>query len=84
MASAGDDRNGLLQMTVQTDGPPFEPLTLHDAPLYLFDENDKLKESRSSSSARNAEADRGARSAELLRPPGEIQSTTGDSRAGRQ
>jgi hypothetical protein len=43
-ASVGDDRNALLQMSVQTDGPPFGPLTLHGARLYLFDENDKIKE----------------------------------------
>ena len=43
-ASVGDGRNALLQMSVDTDGPPFGPLTLHGARLYLFDEKDKIKE----------------------------------------
>ena len=43
-ASVGDQRNALLQVTVHTDGPPFGPLTLHGARLYLFDEDDKIKE----------------------------------------
>ena len=43
-ASVGDERNALIQMTVHTDGPPFGPLALHGARLYLFDENDKIKE----------------------------------------
>jgi hypothetical protein len=43
-ATVGDQRNALLQLTVHTDGPPFGPLALHGARLYLFDENDKLKE----------------------------------------
>ena len=43
-ASVGDQRNALVQVTVHTDGPPFGPLTLHGARLYLFDEDDKIKE----------------------------------------
>jgi hypothetical protein len=43
-ASAGDKRNALVQLTVQTDGPPFGPLALHGARLYLFDESDNIKE----------------------------------------
>jgi hypothetical protein len=43
-AGVGDERNALVQVTVQTDGPPFGPLTLHGARLYLFDENDKIKD----------------------------------------
>ena len=43
-ASVGDQRNALVQVTAHTDGPPFGPLTLHGARLYLFDENDKIKE----------------------------------------
>jgi hypothetical protein len=43
-ASVGDERNALLQVTVDSDGPPFGPLTLHGARLYLFDENDKIKD----------------------------------------
>ena len=43
-ASVGDQRNALVQVTVHTDGPPFGPLTLHGARLYLFDENHKIKE----------------------------------------
>jgi hypothetical protein len=43
-ASVGDQRNALVQVTVQTDGPPFGPLTLHGARLYLFDDDDKIKE----------------------------------------
>ena len=42
-ASVGDERNALLHVTVDTDGPPFGPMTLHGARLYLFDETDKLK-----------------------------------------
>ena len=44
MASAGDERNALVQLTAQMDGPPFGPLTWHGARLYLFDENDKIQE----------------------------------------
>ena len=43
-AGVGDERNALVQVTVQTDGPPFGPLTLHGARLYLFDEDDKIKD----------------------------------------
>ena len=43
-AGVGDERNALVQVTVQTDGPPFGPLTLHGARLYLFDDEDKLKD----------------------------------------
>jgi hypothetical protein len=43
-ASVGDRRNALVHLTVHTDGPPFGPLALHGARLYLFDDNDKIKE----------------------------------------
>jgi hypothetical protein len=43
-ATVGDERNALVHVTVHTDGPPFGPLFLHGARLYLFDENDKIKE----------------------------------------
>jgi len=43
-AGVGDERNALVQVTVQTDGPPFGPLTLHGARLYLFDEDDRIKD----------------------------------------
>jgi hypothetical protein len=43
-ASVSAGPNALLHVTVQTDGPPFGPLTLHGARLYLFDDNDKIKE----------------------------------------
>src|SRR6516164_9837324 len=33
-ASVSDGQNALLQVTVQTDGPPFGPLTLFGARLY--------------------------------------------------
>lgn len=45
-ASVGDDRNALLMMTVKTDGPPFRPMTLPAAWLYLLDENHKIKVER--------------------------------------
>jgi hypothetical protein len=44
IASAGDERNALVQLTAQMDGPPFGPLTWHGARLYLFDEDDKIRE----------------------------------------
>lgn len=42
-ASVGDNRNALLMVTVKTDGPPFGPMVLPAARLYLLDENDKIK-----------------------------------------
>jgi hypothetical protein len=42
-ASVGDERNALLHVSVDSDGPPFGPVTVHGARLYLFDETDKLK-----------------------------------------
>jgi len=42
-ASVGDDRDAPLMVTVTTDGPPFGPMTLPAARLYLLDENDKIK-----------------------------------------
>jgi len=42
-ASVGDERNALLLVTVNTDGPPFGAMTLPAARLYLLDENDKIK-----------------------------------------
>jgi hypothetical protein len=43
-ASIGDERNALVQLTAQMDGPPFGPLTWHGARLYLFDDDDKIEE----------------------------------------
>jgi hypothetical protein len=43
-ASVGDQRNALVHLTVHTEGPPFGPLALHGARLYLFDENDRIQE----------------------------------------
>ena len=43
-ASIGDERNALVQLTARMDGPPFGPLTWHGARLYLFDNDDKIKE----------------------------------------
>jgi hypothetical protein len=43
-SSEGDDRNALLHMSVEFDGPPFGRMTVHGARLYLFDENEKLKD----------------------------------------
>jgi hypothetical protein len=43
-ASVGDERNALIQLTAQMNGPPFGPLTWHGARLYLFDENDKIEQ----------------------------------------
>jgi hypothetical protein len=40
----GDDRNALLHVSVDIDGPPFGRMTVHGARLYLFDDNDKLKD----------------------------------------
>jgi len=41
-AGVGDERNALLHVTVDSDGPPFGRMTIHGARLYLFDETDKL------------------------------------------
>lgn len=41
--SVGDDRNALLMVTVNTEGPPFGSTTLSAARLYLLDENEKIK-----------------------------------------
>ena len=40
--SNGDDSCALLMVTTPVDGPPFGKLTIHNARLYRFDENDKL------------------------------------------
>ena len=40
--SAGDDRYALLMVTTKVDGPPYGKLTIHNARLYRFDENDKI------------------------------------------
>jgi hypothetical protein len=40
--SAGDDRYALLMVTTKVDGPPFGKLTIHNARLYRFDDNDKI------------------------------------------
>jgi hypothetical protein len=44
LSTEGDDRNALLHASVEIDGPPFGRMTVHGARLYLFDENDKLKD----------------------------------------
>ena len=43
-SSEGDDRNALLHVSVDIEGPPFGKMTLHGARLYLFDDDDKLKD----------------------------------------
>jgi hypothetical protein len=40
--SAGDDRYALLMVTTKVDGPPYGKLTIHNARLYQFDDNDKI------------------------------------------
>lgn len=40
--SAGDDRYALLMVTAPVDGQPFRKLTIHNARLYRFDENEKI------------------------------------------
>jgi hypothetical protein len=40
--SSGDDNYALLMVTTPVDGPPFGKLTIHNARLYRFDDNDKL------------------------------------------
>ena len=40
--STGDDRYALLMVTTKVDGPPFGKLTIHNARLYRFDDNDKI------------------------------------------
>jgi len=40
--STGDDRYALLMVTTPVDGPPFGKLTIHNARLYRFDDNDKI------------------------------------------
>jgi hypothetical protein len=42
-AASGDERNALIHVTVQTDGPPFGPMTVHGARLYLFDDDGKIE-----------------------------------------
>ena len=42
-ATAGDESNALIHVTVQADGPPFGSITLHGARLYLFDDDNKIK-----------------------------------------
>jgi hypothetical protein len=37
-------RYALLHVSVEIDGPPFGKMTVHGARLYLFDDNDKLKD----------------------------------------
>ena len=39
---AGDDRYALLMVTTKVDGPPYGKLTIHQARLYRFDDNDKI------------------------------------------
>jgi len=39
---SGDDNYALLMVTTPVDGPPFGKLTIHNARLYRFDEDDKL------------------------------------------
>ena len=40
--SSGDERYALLMVTTKVDGPPYGKLTIHNARLYRFDENDKI------------------------------------------
>jgi hypothetical protein len=40
--SAGDDRYALLMVTTKVDGPPYGKLTIRNARLYRFDDNDKI------------------------------------------
>jgi len=40
--SSGDNNYALLMVTTPVDGPPFGKLTIHNARLYRFDENDKI------------------------------------------
>jgi len=40
--STGDDRYALLMVTTKVDGPPYGKLTIHNARLYRFDDNDKI------------------------------------------
>ena len=40
--SAGDDQYALLTVTTKVDGPPYGKLTIHNARLYRFDEDDKI------------------------------------------
>ena len=40
--STGDDRYALLMVSTKVDGPPYGKLTIHNARLYRFDEDDRL------------------------------------------
>ena len=40
--SNGDDGCALLMVATPVDGPPYGKLTIHNARLYRFDENDKI------------------------------------------
>ena len=40
--SAGDNQYALLMVTTKVDGPPYGKLTIHNARLYRFDEDDKI------------------------------------------
>jgi len=40
--SAGDDQYALLMVTTKVDGPPYGKLTIHNARLYRFGEDDKI------------------------------------------
>ena len=40
--STGDESCALLMVTTPVDGPPFGKLTIHNARLYRFDEDDRL------------------------------------------
>jgi hypothetical protein len=40
--STGDDRYALLMVSTKVDGPPYGKLTIHNARLYRFDDNDKI------------------------------------------
>jgi hypothetical protein len=44
--SVGDDQYALLMVAVRVDGPPYGQLTIHNARLYRFDDNDKLAAER--------------------------------------
>jgi len=40
--SAGGDQYALLMVTTKVDGPPYGKLTINNARLYRFDEDDKI------------------------------------------
>lgn len=43
-STEGDDRNALVHLSVDLDGPPFGKITVHSGRVYLFDDNGKLED----------------------------------------